>query len=91
MKSILDEWWYGNVCLESGCRELTKESRELLARIVDCRDEIETTLNDKQRAAFDKIEEYYAELMDANERRVFAYAFRLGARIGIDVMSTNFD
>lgn len=30
MRSILEELWYGNVCPSSGCREGTKEVKELM-------------------------------------------------------------
>ena len=30
MKSIFEELWYGNICPNSGCREGTKEVRELM-------------------------------------------------------------
>ncbi len=29
----------------------------------------------------------YDELMDINEREIFSYAFRLGAKIAIEIMS----
>ena len=30
MRSMLEELWYGNICLSSGCREGTKEVKELM-------------------------------------------------------------
>ena len=34
----------------------------------------------------EKFDDCYAELTDINEREIFVYAFRLGARIAIDIM-----
>ena len=38
MRSILEELWYGNICPNSGCREGTKEARELMGYIADHHD-----------------------------------------------------
>lgn len=35
MRSIPEELWYGNVCPSSGCREGTKEVKELMGYISD--------------------------------------------------------
>ena len=32
MRSILEELWYGNICPNTGCREATKEAKELLSK-----------------------------------------------------------
>lgn len=40
-----------------------------------------------QKEILEKFDDCYAELADINEREIFAYAFRLGARIAIEVMS----
>ena len=38
MRSILEELWYGNICPNSGCREGTKEVKELMGYIADHHD-----------------------------------------------------
>ena len=50
------------------------------------RDELEATLTDKQKEILERFDDCYAELTDINEREIFVYAFRLGARIAIEVM-----
>ena len=35
----------------------------------------------------EKFDDCYAELTDINEREIFAYAFRLGMRIAIEVFT----
>lgn len=44
------------------------------------------TLTDKQKELFEKFNDCYDELTDINEREIFIYAFRLGARIAIEVL-----
>ena len=71
MKSILEELFYGNVCPNTDCRSKDKETKEL---------------TDKQKEILEKFDDCYNELTDINEREIFVYAFRLGARIAIEVL-----
>ena len=87
MRSILEELWYGNVCPNTGCREATKEAKELMGYIADHHDNLQATLTDKQKEILEKFDDCYSELTDINEREIFVYAFRLGARIAIEVMN----
>ena len=87
MRKILKELWYGNVCPNTGYREATKEAKEPMGYIADHHDNLRATLTDKQKEILEKFDDCYAELTDINEREIFVYAFRLGARIAIEVMS----
>ena len=87
MKSILEEPWYGNICPNSGCREGTKEVRELMGYIADHHDAFLGMLTDEQKETFEKLDDCYAELTEINEREIFVYAFRLGMRIAIEVFT----
>ena len=87
MKSILEELWYGNVCPNGGGREVSKEAKKLMGYIADHHDNLQATLTDKQKELLEKFDDCYAELTDMNEREIFTYAFRLGARIAIEVMN----
>ena len=44
-------------------------------------------LTDKQKETFEKFDDCWDELTDINEREIFVYAFKLGARIAIDVLT----
>ena len=87
IKSILEELWYGNVCPNSGCREATKAAKELMVHIANHHDNLHATLTDEQKEMLERFDDCYAELTDINEREIFVYAFRLGARIAIEVMN----
>ena len=87
MKSILEELWYDNICPNSGCQKSTKEAKELMGYIADHHDNLQATLTDKQKEILEKFDDCYAELTDINEREIFVYAFRLGARIAIEIMN----
>lgn len=87
MNSILEELWYGNVCPNTECREATKEAKKLMGYISDHYDALQATLTDKQKDMLEKFADCHAELTDINEREIFVYAFRLGARIAIEMLS----
>ena len=87
MKSILEEVFYGNVCPNTDCRSKDKEVKELMDYIADHHSALNETLTDKQKEIFEKFNDCYDELTDINEREIFVYAFRLGARIAIEVLS----
>ena len=86
MKSMIDELWYGNVSPMDDTRNNTEEMKELMSYIARHQEELVATLTDEQKAIFEKFDDCYGELNDINEREIFVYAFRLGARIAIEVL-----
>ena len=55
--------------------------------IADHHDNLLSTLNDQQKEILEKFDDCYNELTDINEREIFAYAFKLGARLMLTVMT----
>ena len=86
MRSILEELFYGNVCPNTDCRSNDKQVKELMEYVADHHDNLNQTLSDKQKEVLEKFDDCYNELTDINEREIFVYAFRLGARIAIEVL-----
>ena len=91
MRSIIEEIWYGNISPYTQFREPTKEAKELMGYVADHHDSLYSTLTEKQKEILEKFDDCYAELTSINEREIFSYAFRLGARIAIEVMSFDVD
>ena len=89
MRSILEELWYGNICPSSGCREGTKEVKELMGYIADHHDALLGILTDKQKETLEKFDDCWDELTQINEREIFVYAFWLGMRIAIESLSNS--
>ena len=87
MRSILEELFYGNVCPATDYRGQDKETKELIGYMADHHDNLKETLTDKQKELLEKFDDCYAELSDISEREVFVYAFRLRARIAIEVLA----
>ena len=86
MRSILEELFYGNICPNSDCRSHDKETKQLMGYIADHHDNLLSTLSDQQKEILEKFDDCYNELTDINEREIFSYAFKLGARLVLAVM-----
>ena len=87
MRSILEELFYGNICPNTDCRSHDKETKQLMGYIADHHDNLLSTLNDQQKELLEKFDDCYIELTDINEREIFSYAFKLGMRIAIEVLT----
>ena len=87
MRSILEELFYGNICPNTDCRSHNKETKQLMGYIADHHDNLLSTLNDHQKELLEKFDDCYNELTDINEREIFSYAFKLGMRIAIEVLT----
>ena len=91
MKSILEELFYGNICPSMDCRNHSEQKKQLMKHIADHHDNLNNTLSEKQKAILEKFDDCLGELADLNEREIFVYAFRLGARIAIEVLLPHSD
>ena len=87
MKSILEEMWYGNISPSTEICESSQEAKDLIGYIADHHESLRSTLTEKQKEILEKFDDCYSELTEINEREIFVYAFRLGARIAIEVMN----
>ena len=87
MRSILEELFYGNICPNTDCRSQDKETKQLLGYIADHHDNLLSTLNNQQKELLEKFDDCYNQLTDINEREIFIYAFKLGAKLILSVTS----
>ena len=86
MRSILEELFYGNICPNTDCRSHDKETQQLMGYIADHHDNLLSMLNEQQKELLEKFDDCYNELTDINEREIFAYAFKMGMQIAIEVL-----
>ena len=89
MRTILEELFYGNICPNTDCRCQDEETKRLMGYIADHHDNLLSALNDQQKETLEKFDDCYNELTDINEREIFSYAFKLGMRIAIEVLTSN--
>ena len=86
MRSILEELWYGNICPNTRCLEVTDESKQLIGYIDKHHHNLLSTLTEQETETLEKLTDCYTELMDINEREIFLYAFKLGMKIAIETL-----
>ena len=78
---IVEEMWRGNINVFDNALKETKESKQLWALIEADRAKLENKLDDSDKEVLDALMDCVDELSSLNERRVFAYSFRLGTQL----------
>jgi hypothetical protein len=65
--------------------------KELMEYMARHHDDLLKTLTDEQKEIFDKFEDCWGEYASCAEEAIFQYAFRLGARLAIEVQTDTED
>ena len=84
---LLKELWHGNIIPGEDSRNNSKEMKELLGYMARHHEDLEKTFNEEQKEIFEKFHDCWSEYMSLAEAAIFEYAFRLGARLAIEVQS----
>ena len=87
MKSIINELWHGNIVPQEDSRNNFPEMRELMEYMTRHHDDLIKTMTDEQQEIFEKFEDCWGEYASYAEEAIFEYAFRLGARLAIEIQS----
>ena len=87
MKSIINELWHGNICPQTDSRNNSPEKKELMEYIARHHADLLKTLNDEQKEIFEKFDDCWSEYMSLAEAAIFEYAFKLGMRITIEILT----
>ena len=87
MKSVINELFHGNIVpLESG-QTNTKEMKELLHFIARHHESLEQSFTNEQKAIFEKFQACWNEYVSYSEEAIFAYAFKLAARLMLEIQT----
>ncbi len=86
MTDMIQELWYGNIVPQEDGIFNKPELRELLGYVARHRGELEESLTEKQKELLDKMMDNRNEYDSLAEAAVFAYGFRLGAKLMLDVL-----
>ena len=81
MKNMIKELWHGNICPQTDSRNNSPEMKELMEYMARHHDDLLKTLNDEQKAIFEKFDDCWSEYSSYAEEAIFTYAFKLGARL----------
>lgn len=86
--SIIEDLWYGNI---SPCeRDIKRSSKyaDALERIVQLEADLHARLNDEEKEILEKFVNCTNEMCCISERDMFVQGFMLGAKLIIEVMSS---
>ncbi len=86
MTDMIKELWYVNIVPQEDGIFNKLELRELLGYVARHRGEIEESLTEKQKELLDKMIDNRNEYDSLAETAVFAYGFRLGARLMLEML-----
>ena len=90
MRSTLEELWHGNISPETDSLTNTPEMKRLMEYMARHHDDLMTAMTDEQKDIFERFDDCWSEYASLAEKSIFVYAFRLGARIAIDVIAADF-
>ncbi len=85
---ILEDLWFGNISPWERPFKKDSEYAELLVLVVRHQEDLLGRLNDEEKEIFEKYADCTTEMHDLNERIAFIKGFTLGARILIEVMTS---
>ena len=85
MKNMINELWHGNIVPQEDSRNNSPEMKELMEYMARHHDDLLKTMTDEQKEIFEKFDDCWSEYMSLAEAAIFEYAFKLGARLTMEV------
>ena len=85
--SILEDFYYSHIEPQPRSAAYRAEIREVSGLYERHREKLLSTFNDEQKEWFEKFEDCWSEYTSYAEEAIFEYAFRLGARLAIEVQT----
>ena len=87
MKSMIKELWHGNINPQTDSRNNSPEMKELMEYMARHHEDLAKAFTDEQKEIFEKFHDCWDEYVSLAEAAIFEYAFRLGARLTMEVQS----
>ena len=87
MRTLLEEFWYGNVNPQEQSTEGNREIKNLLNLMGKNRDNLSATLTEEQKETLAKYDDCVNEMYGIIECEIFAYGFRLGGRLMLETLT----
>ena len=87
MKSMIKELWHGNIVPQEDSRNNSPEMKELMEYMARHHDDLLKTMTDEQKEIFEKFDDCWSEYMSLAEKAIFVYAFKLGGRLMLEMLS----
>lgn len=83
---VLEKLWRKGISPNERCCHTGSEYQKLMHRLCEASEKVSAELSPEGKKAFREQEETQLALMEISEEDVFINAFRLGARIMLDVI-----
>ena len=87
MRTLLEELWYGNVYPQEQSTEHNSEIKELISLMGKNREILSSALTAEQNLTLEKYDNCLNEMNSIIEKEVFAYGFRLGGWLMLEVLT----
>ena len=87
MRSVINELWHGNIVPQEDSRNNSLKMKELMEYMARHHDDLLKTMTDEQREIFEKFDDCWSEYSSYAEEAIFEYAFKLGARLTMEVQA----
>ena len=87
MRSVINELWHGNIVPQEDSRNNSPKMKELMGYMSRHHDDLLKTMTDEQREIFEKFDDCWSEYSSYAEEAIFEYAFKLGARLTMEVQA----
>ena len=85
MNNPIKELWHGNIIPQEDSRTNSLEMKELLGYMARRHEDLEKSFSDEQKETFEKFHDCWSEYMSLAEAALFEYAFKLGARLVLEI------
>ena len=85
--NIINELWHGNIVPQEDSRNNSPEMKKLMEYMARHHDNLLKTMTDEQKETFEKFHDCWSEYMSLAEAAIFEYAFKLGIKITIEVLT----
>ena len=85
--NIIKELWHGNIVPQDDSRTNTKEMKELIGYMTRHHDDLQKSMTYEQKEMFEKFDDCWSEYMSLAEAAIFEYAFKLGARLTMEILN----
>ena len=85
--NVIKELWHGNIIPQEDSRNNSPEMKQLMEYMARHHDELLKSMTDEQKEIFEKFDDCWSEYMSLAEAANFEYAFKLGGRIAMEILT----
>ena len=83
--NVIKKLWHGNIVPQDDSRNNSREMKQLMEYMARHHDDLLKSMTDEQKEIFEKFDDCWSEYMSLAEAAIFEYAFKLGARLAMEM------